>query len=60
MAGKACTSESDPRCQSSGATAAATPGTSRTFAAISSAFPFFSTRMSNGFITPGLMPAAAS
>ena len=60
MAGNASTSESGPRCQLGGAVAPTTPGTVRSLAAICWALPPCSTSTSSGFITPGLMPAAAS
>ena len=45
---------------SAGAVAPTTPGTVRSLAATCSGSPPCSTRTSSGFITPGLMPAAAS
>ncbi len=60
IAGNASTSESGPLRQSFGAAAPAMPGVARSFAAIGSGFAPCSTRTTNGFITPGEMPACAS
>ena len=60
--GKASTRLFGPLIQSGpgGATAPATPGVSRSLAAIASRLAPFSTSTTNGFITPAEMPASAS
>jgi len=60
IAGNASTIESLPLCQSIGAAAPTTPGTVRSFAAISAGSAPCSMSTSNGFITPALMAAAVS
>jgi hypothetical protein len=57
-AGNASTSEFGPLRQSAGAATPATPGTARSLAAIGSGFAPCSTSTTNGFITPGEIPAS--